>query len=541
MKKIIFILTASLLSFVNSNAKTSNPKEADNDTTAQASTMLDEIVVKAPLVRRDADRIVMNISANPLSANKNAQELLQTAPGVWADDNSLSIYGQGGTTVYIDDRKVNMSGNQLMTYLKTIQSSSIATIEIIPKGGAEYGADSAGGIIKINLKRNRIDGVAGSTGMNVTSGEYKQWFNPFVNFGLHSGKWTFSLNGSINGSLFEKYTSFDETYNSLVSQNMSGISHHDGKVIQGNMMLGLFYDPSEEDKLGLQFDYNPERIRKSSDSETITSDEELIEQTNGTYKYDELFHNINLSFNWSHKIDKQGSLLKLISNCNYRYSSVKEDSEMSWSNLDKDSVYSTDNTNRYNIFVTEISLNKVFNTNWNMNVGAKYTHNSISNKSFHFFFTDREWIPNIDYDYYDKYNENVIAFYATVNGKAGRWKFKAGLRGEYFKTTGEISNAHSFNLFPNANLVYDLTENGDYTMAVDYYRNIRRPSFRALDPTIRQVADYYYTVGNPRLSQSLTDGVSIDFILARKFTVATGYSETDNPIRQVFATNIEYP
>ena len=135
-------------------------------------TTLKEVVVKAPLIRREADRIVLNVAANPLSANKDAQELLKTAPGVWATDDRLSIYGQGGTAVYIDDRKVNMSGNQLMTYLKSIQSASIATIEIIPKAGAEYSADSSGGVIRINLKRNRVDGINGSAGLNLTAGEY---------------------------------------------------------------------------------------------------------------------------------------------------------------------------------------------------------------------------------------------------------------------------------------------------------------------------------------------------------------------------------
>lgn len=88
----------------------------------QTSIPLKEVVVKASLIHREADKMVLNIAANPLSANKDAQELLKTAPGVWATDNSLSIYGQGGTSVYIDDKKVNMSGSRLMTYLRSIQS-----------------------------------------------------------------------------------------------------------------------------------------------------------------------------------------------------------------------------------------------------------------------------------------------------------------------------------------------------------------------------------------------------------------------------------
>lgn len=141
--------------------------------------IMDEVVVKAPYIQRQADRIVLNMAANPLSANKDAHELLKTAPGVWVTDETLSVYGQSGIAVYIDDRKVNMSGGQLMSYLKSIQSESIATIEIIPKAGAEYSADSSGGIIRINLRRNRIDGLNGTTGLNVTAGEYKQWLNPF--------------------------------------------------------------------------------------------------------------------------------------------------------------------------------------------------------------------------------------------------------------------------------------------------------------------------------------------------------------------------
>lgn len=541
MKKIIFIIASIFLSFVNSNIKADNPKTADNDTTKQTSTMLDEIVVKAPLVRRDADRIVLNVSANPLSANKNALELLQTAPGVWADDERLSIYGQGRTTVYIDDRKVNMSGNQLTNYLKSVQSSSIATIEIIPKAGAEYSADSSGGIIRINLKRNSIDGTSGSAGMNVTSGKYKQWFNPFLNFGLHSGKWTLSLNGNLNGSPTDRYTSFDESSNRILSQEMNGVSRHNGKAIQGNVMLGLFYEPTEKDKLGLQFDYNPNRSRHISDSETHTYGYGFSQETLGNYKSNERFHNFNVSFNWSRSFDELGSVFKIISNYNYQKSDVLENSLMSWSNVPIDSVYSTDNSNLYNMFVTDLSLRKVFNSKWSLDVGAKYTFNNVSNKSFHNFLYKEEWVSSRAYDYDTSYNENIVALYATTNGKAGRWKFKAGVRGEYFNTKGKGRGDGYFDLFPNAYVVYDITENGTYTVALGYYRNIRRPSFQALNPTARQVSDYYYAVGNPNLSHSLTDGVSLDFVLAGRFTVATGFSQTDSPIRQAFTHNPDYP
>ncbi|MBO5296647.1 MAG: TonB-dependent receptor family protein [Candidatus Homeothermus sp.] len=507
----------------------------------QTSTTLQEVVVKAPLIRREADRIVLNVAANPLTANKDAQELLKTAPGVWATDESLSIYGQSGTAVYIDDRKVNMSGNQLMTYLKSIQSSSIATIEIIPKGGAEYSADLSGGIIKINLKRNRVDGLTGVAGLNLTAGEYKQWINPFVNLSLHNGKWTININGNVNGSPSDRYTSYEESTNAYVSQEMFGVSCHKKKVMQGNVSLGVFYEPTDRDKIGLQFDYSLDKTRHTSNSETEISGPKVQDGTFGTYESQDRFHNLNVAFNWSHTTDKKGSVLKLVSNYNYQHSSATEDNVMRWSYIQKDSVYNTDNRNRYNIFMTDFSFRKVFNTGWNLNVGAKYTFNNVSNRSFHHFFKDESWVSDTRYDFDSSYDENIAAVYVTANVNTGRWKFKAGIRGEYSGTNGGVTIKDRFDIFPNANISYNLTEKGDYTVAVGYYRNIRRPSFHSLNPIVRQVSDYTYTVGNQELVPSLTDAVSLDFVLAGRFTVAAGYSMTYNPIRQMFASNPEYP
>lgn len=434
----------------------------------QTSTTLQEVVVKAPLIRREADRIVLNVAANPQSANKDAQELLKTAPGVWATDDRLSIYGQGGTVVYIDDRKVNMSGNQLMTYLKSIQSASIATIEIIPKVGAEYSADSSGGIIKINLKRNRVDGLTGATGLNLTAGEYKQWVNPFVNLSLHTGKWTVNFNGNVNGSPYDKYTSYEESTNSSVSQEMSGVSRHKKKAIQGNTSFGVFYDPTDRDKIGVQFDYNPDRTHHTSNSETEIYGPKVHDTTFGAYESQERFHNLNVAFNWSHTTDKKGSVLKLVSNYNYQHSTAAEDNVMSWSYIPNDSVYNTNNRNRYNIFVTDFSFRKVLNANWDLNAGVKYTFNNVSNRSFHHFFKDESWLSDTRYDFDFSYNENIAAVYATANGKVGRWKFKAGIRGEYSGSNGGVAGDDRFAIFPNANVSYSLTEKGDYTVAVGY-------------------------------------------------------------------------
>lgn len=504
-------------------------------------TILPEVVVKAPLIRRESDRIVINVANNPLSSNKNAQELLKTAPGVWVSDNTLSIYGQGGTSIYIDDRKINMSGSQLISYLKTIQSSSISTIEVIPKTGAEYNADSSGGVIRINLKRNRVDGLTGSVGLNTTIGKYKQWYNPFSNISTHFRKWTINLSGNLNCSPSDEYTTHENSYNSQTALSLDGISLHKNKSIQGSLMFGLFYEPTDDDQFGIQIDYNTSYSKNNSNSQTEMISNNSSALTYGNYINCDNYHNFNTTFNWTHILDKKGSILKLISTYNYQPSFTSENNKMLMPSFTTDSIYSVDNSNKYHIFISELSFLKVFNSKWRINIGAKYTFNDIEYKSYHYFINEDKKLSNNNYDFANAYNENIVALYAAAYSHFGRWKFKAGLRGEYFDTKGGILSNSEFDFFPSANVSFDISQKGDYIVSVGYYKNIRRPSFFALNPTVRQISDFSYTVGNPDLTQSYTNSISLDFVLAGKFTIATGFSQTDNPIRQMFKSNPEYP
>lgn len=470
------------------------------------TTNLKEVTVTAPIIRREADRIILNVAANPLSANKDAQELLKTSPGVWATDNALSIYGQEGTTVYINDNKVNLNGTQLMTYLKSVQSSSISSIEIIPNGGAEYSANSSGGIIRINLKKNRVEGINGALGMNVTGGEYKTWLNPFANVNLHNGKWTFNLSGNLNGSPRDRYTSHEISSNAALLTYLEGASQHRNKSLQGNITLGAFYQVNNCDLIGLQIDYSPDKSKRHTESSTLMTGKES-KTTSGLYVNDYIFHNFNVAINWHHKLGSDGSLLKWISNYNFQRTESNEDNCMSWSGVPQDSVYTSYNVNRYNIFTTELSILKNLQKNWKFNAGVKYTHNDMHYTSLHHYLSFDQWIDNDRYDYNNSFAENIGAIFITANGQAGRLKYKGVLRCELYHAVIKDDNTIKFDFFPNVNLSYSMTPAGDYAVSLGYYRRIRRPSFWSLSPIVRQVSDYSYTVGNPDLKPSYSDAI----------------------------------
>lgn len=506
------------------------------------ATHLKEVTVTAPLFRREADRIIVNVAANPMSAGKDAHMLLKTAPGVWATDQSLSIYGQGGTTVYIDDRKVNLSGDKLATYLKGIGASSIATIEIIPRAGAEYDADSSGGVIRINLRHNRIDGLTGSAGMNTTAGKEKVWLNPFLSLSLHSGKWTADLSGNLNGSPSDRYTSREESVNTTTASTLSGTSRHKKTALQGNIIAGVFFTPTPADRIGLQVEYFPDRQDSRASSQTIILGGMFHSLTSGEYHNRQHSHDLNVTLNLSHRSDTLGSTLKWISTYTHNSSSLFEDNLMTRDiPVSPDSAYTTDNLNRYRIFVTDISLLKCLTPRASILAGIKYTRNNVSYKSSHQFLLYGAPTPNPSYDQDDRYHEDLLALYLSANLRHGRWHFKAGLRGEYTHTDGSGVSTSHFDLFPNANISFDLTANGQYALSAGYYRNIRRPSFRSLNPVVTQVSDYSYTAGNPGLAPSFTNSASLDLLLNGRYTIAAGYSHTGNPIRQMFTSDPRHP
>lgn len=509
--------------------------------------LLGEVTVQAQFIQREADRIIMNVGGSIVAIGKNTKELLRIAPGVWTTDNSISIYGKSGTRIYVNDRELNLPPKQLMAYLESLDASAIARVEIIANGGAEYSADSTGGIIKIVLKKTRNDGMVGNVGTSVTGGAKKLWVNPNFNISYHYNSLTINLVGSLNGSPFDKGTTYENSINGLANSSIDGESHFKQKVIQSNIMAGAFYDINKYNTIGLEVEYLSGRnsINTASSSHTISEINKIT--TIGNYDVDDNNDNLNVRLNYTSQIDTIGSTIKFISNYNHQRLSVIEDNSMTWISEDisakTDSIYKTNNLSRYNTFTSELKLDKILSKYWRLGSGVKYTRNNVYNNSMPEYLLQSAWVSNTGYDYSAEYNENIVGIYVTANAVYGRWRIKGGLRGEYFSTISSTSSTSYVDFFPNANVSYALTqrEKDNYSVSIGYYRNIRRPSFWALSPICRQVSDYSYTVGNPDLKPSYSNSVSLDFILADKFTVATGYSTVSDVILQKFIVDPAHP
>ena len=96
----------------------------------EQATEIGSVVVSAQMIRREADRIVVDVANSEGAIGKDGVDVLKQSPGVWVDDDGISINGAEGTTVYINDREVRLSGEELVQYIRNLRAEDMAKIEV---------------------------------------------------------------------------------------------------------------------------------------------------------------------------------------------------------------------------------------------------------------------------------------------------------------------------------------------------------------------------------------------------------------------------
>jgi len=139
-----------------------------------------EVKAKKPLIERQMDKLVVNVSASPLSAGSNGNDILRRSPGVRIDkDGNITVNGKA-VEIWIDGKPSYLSGQQLKAMLDGTDGNTIEKIEIISNPSAKYDASGQGGIINIKTKRNMMRGLNGMLSVGYGGmyfGDVKRWLS----------------------------------------------------------------------------------------------------------------------------------------------------------------------------------------------------------------------------------------------------------------------------------------------------------------------------------------------------------------------------
>ncbi|MHA4808246.1 TonB-dependent receptor domain-containing protein [Flavitalea flava] len=521
----------------------------------KASGNLNAVVVtsRKPAVEVKADKIILNVEGSINAVGQDALQLLRKSPGVSVDkDDNLSVSGKNGVQVYIDGRPTPLSGKDLSEYLKTIQSTSIESIEIISNPSAKYDAAGNAGIINIKLKKNKSFGTNGTVNAGYNIGTYAKYnagfslnhrnknINAFGNYSFdHSlNEAYFNLRREVSDTLFDQRSTM--RFNTNSHNFKAGLDYFlNQKSTLGMIVSGALSGNSQTSNSSTPISYIPTsqlvRVLKANNTNSGRRD-------NG---------NLNLNYRYA---DTSGHEWTMDGD----YGIYRITSNQLQPNNYFDPAGNPLNSTVYNMLApTNIDIYS-FKSDYEQNLkkgrlgfggktsfvnsGNDFDQNSVS------IITNTKTHDTLRSNF--KYKENINAVYANYSKALKSWTIQLGLRVENTNAKGistgyRIDNTgnykydstfdrHYTDFFPSGAVSFNKNPMKQWTL--NYSRRIDRPSYQDLNPFEFKLDEYTFQRGNTELRPQYTNSIGLTYMYKFKLTTTLNYSHVKDVFSQLVDT-----
>lgn len=509
---------------------------------------LEEVVVTATraLVEVKADRTIFNVQGTINSAGENGLNLLRKAPGVLVDNNdNISVLGRAGVLIYVDGKRIPLTGDDLTNYLQNLSSEQIDKIDIITNPGSKYEAQGNAGIIDIRLKKDKNLGGNGSISGTFGQGKYAQG-NSNANGNYRNKKLnTFGGIGYNKGTRWNNML-FD-TYQNGLRLNESNISTSDYDGLNGRWGTDFFINK----KSTLGFLIGAQSNTSNSESNNIT----YISNQSRPNQVDSILTAPNTSdakrnqatFNINYAYESGKNRL----NVDIDYGSFRNEANHNQPNI----YFNASGTNiisqNINTYTTPVKIDIAtakadFETEvlgGNLGIGTKFSNVATDNTFLFYNIIQDVEIQNDKRSNQFKYNENVLAGYVNYSRRINaKWNASGGLRVENTDATGDLiaflpeleESPVDFNytsFFPSAGLTYQHTP--EHVYSLNYGRRINRPDYNVLNPFREQLSELSYSKGNKFLQPEIVNNIELGYTLKYRYTFKLAYSNTSNQITRL--------
>lgn len=526
-------------------------------TLASSSALLAETVVSAKrsILEVKPDRTVFNVEGTINSMGSDAIALLRKAPGVTVDNNdNISVLGRSGVLIYIDGKRLPLSGQDLAAYLQNLQAEQIDRIEIISNPGAKYEAQGNAGILDIRLKKDKNYGTNGSINASYAQGRYPKInlsgnanyrnknFNVFGNAGI--GEWK-----GFHRMDFQSYQN-----DIFLNEFNEGINNR----LYLNYRMGMDYTIKPQHTIGFLAGGNFSNADNRGLNQIEISSQNRIEHidsiliANTWTDQQRPSQNYNLNYNY-----EQGQKRSLNIDIDYGY--FDNGNERSQTNKYFDSegqdVLSETASSFYTPSVIKIWTAKSdYESEWGkgkISLGLKYSQVNSDNRFR--VFNDLNQQGSIDQrrsNYFD-YSEKVAAAYLNYNRRINEsWQYSGGIRIEHTNINGILTamlpelqeppvRSDYVDLFPSFGLNWNAQVN--HRFQFNYGRRINRPDYHVLNPFVNQLSQLSYEKGNAFLAPEIVNNVDVNYTYAQQYNFKLAYSVTTDQITRLIGPDEQDP
>ena len=493
--------------------------------------------------------VIMNIEGTALAMGSTAYDLLSRLPGVTVSDGNISIQGKSGVKILIDGKLQQVSGQQLINILKSMNASQIDKIEVLKKPPVKYDSEGTGGMINIKTNKLKLVGFSGSI-----FSDYSQGF-----YGNPAGGFTLNYKGR-KVNLFSGFTASREwhrntdnlvskaTYNGIETiLDQKKISKEFGHFETYNLGADWFINKSNS--IGIKMNGALGFGNEDNKSTTSINDNSLGYQSlelNSKKPNPWIYPEFNL--NAEHLFDTTGTALRFSADYKPFWDIYDAGFDNHYLDANKNdvltpSIFTTSNTLYFTNSSALIDFEKQFKNELKFETGIKHSYQemlsdyNLQNKNY----TTGEY--SIDSTYTDIYNyiQNVSAGYLNVSKTYKKMSFQAGVRGEntiihtLSKSNNSGFNRQYFNLFPLMSIDYKKSDNHNFS--ISYNKRVTRPDYNLFNPFIKFNSLLSTFKGNPNLIPEYSHDANFTYSYKTWMNHSFTFSRTTNNLLLYNAIN----
>ncbi|KFF24478.1 outer membrane beta-barrel family protein [Chryseobacterium vrystaatense] len=491
------------------------------------------LTARKKLIERKADRLIFNVSNSVASQGMDGAEALSTTPLLKVDDNAgISIAGKSGVAVMINERMLNLSGSELVTYLKSLRSENIEKIEVITTPPAKYEAQGNSGLINIVLKKNQNLGWNGSVTTSLQQQTYTGVSNNItVNY----------QNEKLRSSLkLRQYDTQKHSYENYTIEGADGLKSSDNRRDFGDGLganLSVDYQLNAKSNVGFIYDYGFSHSNMDVQNTSNYFQDGMYTSTLSTYaEHRARNQQQTISAYYDHKFGRLNHKLSITGN--YFSNSPKSMIDFTTMENSGDSfVVRTPSSVDYKIYSGQADLTLPYEFA-KVETGVKFTNFDNNSNISYQNLTNGSFITDPLKSNVFEYNEKNYAAYASFEKTfSEKWSAKAGLRYEYSTvnghslTSGQQTENSYGKFFPTAYITYKSNENNTFNL--NYSKRINRPGFRAINPYRWYINVNSYFTGNPLLKPSINHNFEISHVYKGKLSTTAYFQRTVEAFSQL--------
>jgi len=500
------------------------------------------VVARRPYIEVKPGKIVLNIQNSVIAEGNSVYDVLRQSPGVHVNsgNETLSISGRQPALITIDGKPTNLTGDDLVNLLRTMQSNNIDQIEMITSASAKYDA-SGGGIINIIQKKGTNIGSNGTLTAGFGYGKYHKSragivfnnrtakLNVFGNYTFEDNKTSRYINTNRNITYHDILSNYNVDYNNI----QTSYNH--------NFKLGADYSISPKQTIGVlvsgivrEDDFLKDNNLKISNQNKLDS----VIIAKSTLDRGTSFLNYNINYNGI--LDKSGKTLsadvnystysrhsnEYITNNFYIPAGTEYRDPLQLENLSPSHIH---------IWTSKVDYVDPISKTARLEAGVKYNHIQSDNNLIFGPLVNNVYQADPNYSNRFLYTEIVSAGYLNYVNKIGKFDITAGLRAEKTNSQGRsigldevnsVTNKNNyFNLFPQVQLNYQLDKENAFSLS--YNRGIHRPDYQDINPFLYYTDLYDYVSGNPNLKPEYTNSIQLSHTYNQTF-ISTLYFNVTN-------------